>query len=351
MKDNGINGRRTIRVLVVDDSAFMRRIITDFLESDARISVIGTARNGRAAAEKTRNLKPDVVTLDYMMPERDGLETLEDLIGDFSVPVVMVSSYTPQGADITLKALHLGAVDFVLKPSKTEGASLESFKRELIVKVKIAAVASPQAAGHLVEVVPEEYPKKKLAKLGKIVVIGSSTGGPQALQRVVPFIPKNIQASILIVQHMPPTFTKSLADRLDNESHIKVVEARDGDRVRPGKAFLNPGDYHMTLDGDGSIHLNQDSPIGGLRPRVDVTMESVSALFGENVIGVILTGMGSDGARGMSSIKKHKGRTIVQDESTCVVYGMPKSVIKLGSADKVLKIDDITKEIVRMTRG
>lgn len=351
MTINGLNENRLIRVLVVDDSAFMRKIITDFLESDKRIKVVGTARNGRSAVEKAVNLRPDVVTLDYMMPERDGLQALEDLIRDLSLPVVMVSSYTPQGAEITLKALQIGAVDFVLKPSKTHGTPLDSFQKELIFKVKIAAVSSPQSAMQFTKVAPAGEPRSKLSTVGNIVIIGSSTGGPQALQRVVPFLPGDIKAAVLIVQHMPPTFTKSLADRLDSESKIEVVEARDGDKIAAGRAFLNPGDYHMTVDEKGFLHLNQEPPIGGLRPRADITMESASRYFGKDIIGVILTGMGSDGAKGMCAIKKGKGRTVVQDESTSVVYGMPKSVIKAGSADKILNVDDIAPEIVKMIKG
>lgn len=343
--------KRHVKVLVVDDSAFMRKVITEALEQDPSIKVIGTARNGTTALEKVRELSPDVVSLDYMMPEKDGLDALQELVKDYAMPVVMVSSYTPKGADVTMRALELGAVDFVLKP-RVRGEGLAEFQNELIHKVKIASVSVPQPLRvtrrrPLVSVAGPET----LSKIGRLVVIGSSTGGPQALQKVVPMIPKDIRATIVIIQHMPEKFTKSLAQRLDQLSELHVTEAKDGDKVKKGNAYINPGGFHMRIDGDGVLSLNQEPPIGGLRPRVDVLMESAARHFRDDVIGIVLTGMGNDGARGMTAIKKAGGRTMVQEESTCVVSGMPKSVIKAGCADKEMPLNQIPHELLAMVSG
>ncbi len=345
--------------MVVDDSAFMRKVIRDMLEEDPDIEVVATARDGMDAIKKLVDIRPDVITLDLEMPRLNGLDTLGYIMSEVPTPVIMLSSYTQEGAEATLKALDYGAVDFVPKPSGPVSMDIRKVKDELIRKIK-SAVGINLSMIKFKEVSPvkrrketrREIPYLKSAE--KILVIGTSTGGPRALQEVVPKIPADIDSGILIVQHMPPKFTKSLAERLDSLSELVVKEAEDGDRISPGVALVAPGDYHMVLErGDGEFRVRnvKTPPIGKLRPAVDVTMLSVAEVWNGFIVGVIMTGMGKDGAKGMLMIKKRGGKTIVEDKSTCVVYGMPRAVVEIGAADIIVPLYEIPKKIVEVIKS
>ena len=330
------------RVLVVDDSAFMRRTVSDILQSDNRLEVIGTARDGLDAIEKIRSLKPDVVTLDVEMPRLNGIDALERIMKECPTRVVMVSSLTQRHARETIKALSLGAVDFVPKPSTGLCPDMSALRNELISKVLAGARARLRPVFRLPETptvkraLPERTQPARVA-----VVIGSSTGGPSALQEVMRNLPASLPAGVLLVQHMPAGFTRSLADRLNQVSPLEVVEAAGGERVMEGRAVMAPGGFHMTVDRDLQISLTTDPPRHGVRPAVDVTMEAAASVFGHNCVGVVLTGMGFDGSKGCSAIKSSSGTVIAEHESTCVVYGMPRAVVEMGYADRVCPIGEV----------
>jgi len=345
--------KQKIRVLVVDDSAFARFAISKKLQADQDIEVVDFARDGAEALEKVMALKPDVMTLDIEMPRMDGLTALERIMAVYPMPVVMISTLTGDGTQATIKALELGAVDFFLKPSLTRPAGADGTGDDLRNKLKVAARVNVSPSG--MTVIPKQARSKSERSVKnrpdsskEAVVIGSSTGGPRALYQVVPALPADIPAAILIVQHMPPGFTKSLANRLNELSEITVKEAESGDMLRQGEAFVAPGDYHMIVKKDRVIGLNQTPPVCGVRPSVDVTMESVALAFGDSTIGIVLTGMGFDGTSGTSLIKAAGGKVIAEDESSCSVYGMPKSVADAGNADRIVPLPGIASELVRM---
>lgn len=344
-----------IKVLVVDDSAFMRKIISDILSDDESIEVIGTAKNGKDAIEKISYLNPDVITLDIEMPVMDGIATLREIVKRFNKPVVMLSSLTSEGAGATLRALEYGAVDFITKPTNIFEVGSQGKKEEIIQKVKVAAKAV------LLNTVMDKHTvfKKELVdrikkndKLDYIVALGTSTGGPRALQSIIPALPNEINASLVVVQHMPQGFTKSLANRLNSMSHLVVKEGEDGELIRRGYCYIAPGGYHMTLDevsiNKVYIRLNKEKPVSGHRPSVDVLMESVAKIKYLKKIGVILTGMGSDGSYGIKLIKENNGYTIAQDEKSCVVFGMPKAAINNGGINKILPLELISNEILNI---
>lgn len=357
-----------VRVLVVDDSAFMRKVISDIIDADPDMVVVGTARDGEEALQKIRELRPSVVTLDVEMPKVNGLDVLRRLMTSQPTAVVMLSSLTQEGADTTIEALSLGAVDFIAKPSGAVSPSIALIADEIRRKVKTAASArltGPSGSllwslQHAEESLKrtEERLKQFTAKsrieaktaCAKAVVIGSSTGGPGALVQVVPNLPSGLDAAILIVQHMPAGFTRSLAQRLGQLSKMRVTEARAGDRIEPGVALVAPGGYHMVVGKDKLVSLDAGPQIHGVRPAIDVTMESAARVFGEGCLGVVLTGMGSDGTKGASLIRRLGGRVLVQDEATSVVYGMPRSVVSAGVADRVLPIGDIAGAIAEEIR-
>lgn len=352
---------RQVRVLVVDDSAFMRKILTELLQSDPQIEVVGTARDGQDGVARTLELKPDVVTLDIEMPKLDGYGALREIMTQRPTPVVMVSSHTREGAEATIRALAMGAVDFVAKPSGSISLNMHITRDELVAKVKGAATATPRYRRAVEPPAPTEarpvVPAPTLSSWReagpvprRLVLIGCSTGGPGALHHIIPKLPADLPAAVLVVQHMPPGFTKSLAQRLDELSAIQVKEAAEGDRVQNGRVLLAPGGFHMVVDAEGRIHLNQEPAMHGVRPAVDKTFESAVAVWRERMVGVILTGMGYDGGKGMVSLKKAGGKTIAEDASTCVVYGMPKVVAELGAADQVLPVHEIAAAITRLVR-
>ena len=344
------------RVLVVDDSGFARASIIRKLESDPEIEVINFARDGAEAIDKVKSLKPDVVTLDIVMPGMDGLTALEHIMSECPTPVVMLSALTSDGAETTIKALEMGAVDFFLKASTLSPAGNESVSNALIDKIKLAAKTSipkSKTASGIKQFQNQKGIALKTSRVSmdRVLVIGTSTGGPKALMQVIPYLSNDLSAAILVVQHMPPGFTKSLAERLDQASQVEVKEAQAEDRLEAGKVLLAPGDYHMTVTKDDKIALNQDPPVWGVRPSVDVTMESVATIYRSSSLGAILTGMGSDGTRGASLIKASGGKIAAEHESTCAVYGMPMSVIDAGYADKVVPIHKMALEITRMCKG
>ncbi len=346
-----------INVLVVDDSAFMRRIISDMLNEDSELRVVDTCRNGKEALDKIKNLKPDVVTLDVEMPIMDGLETLDNIMKSSRIPVIMLSSLTVDGAEATLKALELGAVDFITKPTSIFDMNNSSKKDELISKIKAAASAKISSRVTIRNIMQNSPREKTLIKtsvrkdstFSNLIAIGTSTGGPRALQSIIPFIPEDINAGLVVVQHMPPGFTKSLANRLNSLSHINVKEAENGEKILRGHCYISPGDYHTRIikkKNSFYIELSKDKPVSGHRPSVDVLMNSVSSLRGINLYGVILTGMGADGAKGITEISSNNGYTIAQDEETSVIYGMPKVAVKLGGIKKILSLNKIADHLI-----
>jgi len=360
-----------IKVLIVDDSAFMRKLINDFLSEHPEIEVVGTARNGEDAIKKWRSFRPDVLTLDVEMPIMNGLDVLKVVMMEQPIPVVMLSSTTKEGADTTLQAIQAGAVDFVAKPSGSISLDLHKVKKELIEKVLSASKANlPKIKMNHQEkissskkendrfVTSEKTVLEKLSIPGskrdgnarKIVCIGTSTGGPRALQQVLTSLPKNFGAPILVVQHMPAGFTKSLANRLDSLSEIKVKEAEDGELLQKGTAYIAPGGWHLEVKSVGTslaVSLGKSAPRNGHRPSVDVLFESVSSLKNVSKVSVIMTGMGSDGAKGLIEMKK-KGfvKAIAESQETSIVFGMPKSAIATNMVDEVANVEKIAESIM-----
>jgi len=371
------------KLLVVDDSAFMRKLISDFFVNNSKVEVVGTARNGKDAIKKIQSLQPDVVTMDVEMPEMNGLDALKEIMTICPVPVVMLSSTTQKNAENTLTAMELGAVDFVAKPSGTISLDLHKIQDELVHKVEEATkvqiaklkkslprpslVSTPNDALKPEKKKPEIVKQpielnKKLAVSNqkkewnrfskKVVLIGTSTGGPRALQEVITKIPKNIQAPILIVQHMPAGFTKSLAQRLNQLSEITVKEAEQGDILHNGIAYIAPGGYHLKLRKVGTsfgIVLDQtEPPRSGHRPSVDVMFEDVSQYNDFDKIAVIMTGMGYDGAAGLKQLKENGNvMAIAESADTCIVYGMPKAAVETQLVDEVADVDDIAQSIMK----
>lgn len=401
-----------IRILIADDSAFMRKVLTDLFKAQPDFEVVGTAINGRDAVEKVKKYHPDLLTLDVQMPVMDGLNALAVIMEIAPMPVVMLSSLTKEGTDETIRALSLGAVDFI---SKAGGSisRIDTIEEDILAKCRAAAKANVKRAMkgaraaelaererrakekaepprmHHVELPARHNPfgtkpateekkprnpfghhenpllqkrkptltphaqpapnvKASGAGSGKLVAIGTSTGGPQALQSVITRLPGELPCGVVVVQHMPPGFTKSLANRLDSLSKVSVKEAENGDIIEPGHVYIAPGNYHMRVASEGSkrkIVLSQDPPIGNHRPAVNVLYDSVAPV-GKNLVAVIMTGMGCDGTEGMKKIKAQGGYSIAQDESTSVVYGMPKSVVDAGLADEVRPVTDIARAIV-----
>ncbi len=347
---------KSIRVLVADDSAFMRHMIVEKLLNEPDMTVVGTARDGMEAVVKVRELDPDVVTMDVSMPRMDGMEALKEIMRDYPRPVIMLSGVTTEGAEATTRALELGAVDFVTKPSGSVSLDLFKVKEELLAKIRQAKQVRlrPRLLGAADTPVHPTQGKSESHRLGHqecVVVIGTSTGGPKALHRVLPFLPQDLLAAILVVQHMPAGFTAYMATHLDKASNIPVQEAQEGQEIEGGMALVAPGDYHMLIDKNGMIALEQGPRVHGVRPAVDVTLECAAKVFGPRTVAVILTGMGVDGTRGVTAVRQAGGMALVEDESTCVVYGMPRSVVQAGQADVVVPLDQMAKQIVRIVSG
>lgn len=340
---------REIRVLVVDDSLVMRRLLTDLLEKEAGITVIGTAKNGIEAVSKAAELQPSVITMDIEMPMMDGLTALQHIMAENPMPVVMLSAMNKRQADIVIKALEMGAIDFIPKTSGTISLDIEKAGESIVARIREAAEIEVKCIKPKVPEKIVESDFKMPPIRDRVVAIGASTGGPKALLEVISSLPRDLPAVVLIVQHMPEGFTQSLAERLNWQSSLEVKEAQDRDRVRPGLVFIAPGNRHMVIDGK-HIRLTDGARVNHVRPSVDVLMESVAVHYGPNALGVLMTGMGQDGAAGIKAIKRRGGRTIAQDESSCAVFGMPKAAIELRSVDKVEPLDKIAQKIISMLR-
>jgi two-component system chemotaxis response regulator CheB len=338
-----------IRVLVVDDSAFMRHTLAKHLEADPTITVVGTARDGLDALARIPTLQPDVVTLDVEMPRMDGLTALRRIMSECPTRVVMLSAFTQRGARATIQALMRGAVDFVPKPDAT--ANIGSVVKELVPKIRIAAM-TPVSSYPLSPPPPRPSTPKSTPRSFRrgdlVIVIGASTGGPRALQSVLCDLPADLPAAVVMVQHMPPSFTRALAQRLDEHSPLTVQQAVDGDCLARGLALLAPGNFHLQLNGRRGVSLDQGPRRNGVRPALDVSMESAAAHHGQAVIGVVLTGMGADGTCGARHIKQAGGQVIAEHPSTSTVYGMPRSVIEAGLADRVVPLSEVASTLVEM---
>ncbi len=336
-----------IKVLVVDDSSFMRKIIPQILEEDKEIKVIDTARDGLEAIKKLEQLKPDVITLDVEMPGMDGLETLNKIMKEYPTPVIMLSAYTPKGAEITLKALEYGAVDFVRKPSGEISLDIKKVQKELIEKIKIAKTIDLSKLKFISkkQISIDKSCNLKTETIKAIVIIAASTGGPRALNEILSKLEKkNFPVSYLVVQHMSCGFTATLASRLNLISLLNVKEAEDKEEIRPETIYIAPGNFHMEIENINNriyIALNQKPTLHGVRPAADYTMTSVANNFKYNMISVILTGMGKDGAAGAEKIKEKGGKVIAQDKNTCVIFGMPRVAIEKGIVDIVSPLQEI----------
>jgi two-component system, chemotaxis family, protein-glutamate methylesterase/glutaminase len=336
-----MSAQKRVRVLVVDDSALMRKLIPQMLATDTSIDVVGTAMDGSFCLKKIEELQPNVVTLDLEMPGMNGIDALKEIMRREPVPVIVFSSHSTDGAMVTMKALGLGAFDFVTKP-RDASAHMAETSRELIAKIKAAAECKLKP--HMLSALPPK-PQKAAAPKGsptKVVAIGVSTGGPQALEYLLGTLPPDFPGAIVVVQHMPDGFTDMFARRLDELSPLRVKEAQSGDLLQAGRVLICPGSRHIRVKrlpmGD-IVVLSDDARVNGHRPSVDVLLSSVAEEFHLQSIGVLMTGMGDDGAEGLGAIKKHGGMTIAQSEDSCVVYGMPKAAIERGYAIRVVGLD------------
>jgi two-component system chemotaxis response regulator CheB len=364
---------KRIKVLVVDDSVVVRRLVSDALAEDPTIEVVGSASNGKIALSKLTTLDPDLVTLDIEMPVMDGLETLREIRKvKPRLPVIMFSTLTEAGASATLDALSLGASDYVTKPANVGSVTLamEAVRTELVPKVKAlcgralglvrpgrpvsfspaaAASTGSTAAVRTGATTPTTFPAPSPKRRVEVVVIGSSTGGPNALAALWPHLPAELPVPVLIVQHMPPMFTRLLAERLSRSGPMPVHEAVDGEVLVRGHAYIAPGDHHMVIEATaagGRVRVNQLPPVNSCRPSVDPLFESASRAHRNGVLGVMLTGMGNDGLDGSRSIRESGGQMVVQDEATSIVWGMPGHVAEAGLADTVLPLPKIAAEII-----
>ncbi len=345
---------RPVRVLVVDDSALARRIITQAIGRDPRIEVVGSAPDVYVARDKIIELEPDVLTLDVEMPRMDGVAFLKRLMPQRPIPVVVVSALTRAGAAITLDALASGAVDFVPKPSSSFGQRLDSMADELVEKVIVAARTD---VTHWRD---ERFDLKSVARTqtalqessSKLIAIGASTGGTVALTAIVRALPPTIPG-VVVVQHMPPVFTAMFADKLNTMSAVEVMEASDGERVLTGRVLIAPGGMQTSVERRGGryvVRCAEGAPVNGHSPSVDVLMSSVAHSVGANAIGAVLTGMGSDGAQGLLAMRTAGARTFAQDEATSVVFGMPNQAYKVGGAERLVPLARVADELVRLSR-
>lgn len=347
-----------IRVLIVDDSAFMRNALGKMLSSDPEVVVVGTARDGVDALEKIDQLKPDLVTMDVEMPRMDGIETLRRIMATSPLPVIMVSSLTVEGARATLEALEIGAVDFLSKNLSDLSVNILQVRDVLLEKVKQVGrrharqglrppVRPPRAPVDATARPGTEYRKERRIA---VVAIGTSTGGPKALQDVIPKLPKDFPVPVIVVQHMPPAFTAPFAERMNELSGVKVKEAEEGETLKPGVVLVAPGRGHLSVRrgrvGECCVTIDENRPDLIYRPSADVMMLSVAEVFPGRALGVILTGMGNDGEKGMRAIRASGGRTLAQNEETCVVYGMPKAAVDAGVVDREVPLAEVVGEIV-----
>jgi two-component system chemotaxis response regulator CheB len=336
---------------VVDDSAFMRKLVSEILSTSGEFRVVGTARHGLDALKQIHALDPDIVTLDIEMPELDGLQALGYIMSETPRPVVMLSALdTPNGGELTIRALELGAVDFVHKPGGVARDSIDALGSRLLDALRAATLVNLRGVEVLARpsLVEQRTGRAAPAAATNAVAIAASTGGPRALAEVIPRLPAGLDAAVLVVQHMPAGFTASLASRLNALSRLPVAEARSGERIEHGRVYVAPGGMHMRvvdLGGLPTIALEQTPPIWGVRPSADPLFRSAAHSFGPSLVGVVLTGMGRDGAEGLRAIRDRGGYAIVQDKGTSIVYGMPQVALTTAGADRVLPLNDIALEI------
>ena len=356
-----------IKVLVVDDSAVMVRLLSEIINSDPELYVIGTASHGIEAVRQAELLAPDVITMDVHMPRMDGIKAVDYIMNTTPIPIIMISSLTQGGAAATIQALDLGAIDFVSKPSGYVSLDIEDLAHEIIAKIKLAAkihvvrsVGRPQP--FLLETGKPGFTQyaprpslrssdggtqvRKKPDYKRVVAIGCSTGGPVALHMILHRLPANFPVPILVVQHMPEKFTEKLAESLNNQVSLHVVEAKNGMALQRGFVYIAAGGYHMRIRSNRTIHLQKEENSTGPCPSIDILMISVADVFGKHVVGVILTGMGDDGVNGMNAIKDKKGLTIAQDEETSLVFGMPKVAIESGCIDSIVPLSLVADEIM-----
>ncbi len=341
-----------IKVLVVDDSALVRNLLSEIVRGSPDMQLVGAAPDAFVARDMVNQFSPNVITLDIEMPRMDGLAFLEKLMAARPTPVVMISTLTEEGAEATLRALELGAVDFIPKPKLGVSSGIREYAEIIIEKIRAAAgvKVKPLIKKHRPEITEDQkiLNPAGLQSTEKIIAIGASTGGTEAIKDLLVQLPAAVPG-IVMTQHMPPGFTRTYAERLNKTTRLHVVEAKGGERILPGHAFLAPGGYHLVVVRSGAdyrVKLSDAEPVHRHRPAVDVMMESVAQVGGKNVIGVLLTGMGKDGAKGMLDIRNRGGYTIAQDEASCVVYGMPKEAVAVGGVDQIVALDKMGQALL-----
>ena len=346
---------KPVRVLVADDSPFTCRLLTMYLQTSSDLQVVGTAQDGAQAIKLARELQPDLVTLDLTMPDMNGIEVLDIIMKECPVPVVVVSGVSRQAADMTLQALNHGAVDFIFKYVPGVDTDPTALREEIISKTRMASQIKVVRTIHSYREMPQgesQSPLKTPGPTGKaiqpffqgnVIVIGASTGGPVALRTLVCSLPEDFLDAVVIVQHMPPEFTRVFAAHLEQRARLKVQEAKTGDPVQSGQVLIAPGGFHLLFNPDGRVELNQGVEIAGHRPSIDVTMQSAAQVFGAHTRGIVLTGMGEDGSMGLLSIRSKGGKTFAQDEQSSIVYGMPQRAINKGLADYVAPPAEIAR--------
>ena len=344
---------RALRVVVTDDSMFMRATIARTLTATGLFEVVGQARDGEEAVAKVVELAPDVVSMDFNMPGWSGARTVREIMTQRPTPIVMFSAHTRKGARETFEALAAGAVDFVTKPSGEVSTDLGKIADELVEKLVAAASAqlrsaAPARAARVASATPWVGTTTLPGGLPRVCVIAVSTGGPSALSRLIPALPADLRLGLIVVQHMPPYFTAALAERLDATSALTVREARAGDRPMPGLCLVAPGDHHVDLDDLGRVVLGDGPAVHGCRPAADVTMTAAARVYGRRTIGVVMTGMGRDGAAGLAAIKAAEGKTLAQDEASSVIFGMPRAAIATGAVDQVVALDDLAARLAAL---
>jgi two-component system, chemotaxis family, protein-glutamate methylesterase/glutaminase len=338
------------RVLIVDDSAFMRKVLEEIIRTDPKLEVVGQAKDGREAITMAQTLQPDVMTMDINMPRMDGLEATQHIMTQNPRPILIVSSESRQGAASTLRALELGAIDFVTKPSSGIDLDMKNVRDELLGKLKMAAKVRVVRTAALhdhsagVESRSQTQPTKEIGNSEvrlPLVVIAASTGGPATLMRLIPRFPKDFPAAVVLVQHMPATFTSQLSLQLTEVASIRVKEAEQNEALQTGTFYVCPGSHHLRISMTGRIKLDDGPRISGYRPCADVAFESAAAYGGANIVGVVLTGMGNDGAKGVQAVKAGRGCVLAQDEATSVIFGMPAEAIRTGAVNQVVGIDEM----------
>ncbi|NDB51040.1 MAG: chemotaxis response regulator protein-glutamate methylesterase [Nitrosopumilaceae archaeon] len=345
-----VAGSEKIKVLIINDSLTVRMILSEMVLANKNMHISGTARDGLEGLSKLKLEKPDVILVDLEMPNMDGLTFIQNAVAyDKTVPIIVTSSYSQEGSRVIFDALEAGALDFISLADSIVENKLH-FQEELFSKIETASKSNPEVLipEKILSIKPVKKTKGKAGTATKIIVIGASTGGPKTLCDIVSKLPGDLPAGLLIIQHMPSNFTTKFAQRLDEISEFSISEAKDGDAIQIGKGLLAPGDYHMEINSSQCVTLNKEHKRFGVRPAVNVSMITASEIYGENAVGVLLTGMGQDGAFGMKMIRKRGGQTIAQDEATSIVYGMPKAAKDLDAVDKILPLDKIPAEIVRM---